>query len=87
MGGAIKSLFISAHFLLSAYILTARAYRRMRLATRVYSGFVKACTQKPSGELSILCYICACVRDLRAGGDWKSFDPRQIFPSISGLGR
>ena len=36
MGGATKRSFISAYFLLSAYFLTARSYKRMRLTTRVY---------------------------------------------------
>ena len=36
MGGAINRSFISAHFLLSAYFLTAQAYKHMCLITRVY---------------------------------------------------
>ena len=36
MGGAINRSFISAHFLLSAYFLTAQTYKHMRLITRVY---------------------------------------------------
>ena len=36
MGGAINRSFISVHFLLSAYFLTAWTYKHMRLTTRVY---------------------------------------------------
>ena len=37
MGGANNRSFISAHFCISAYFLTAETYKRMRLTTRVYS--------------------------------------------------
>ena len=36
MGGAINRSFISAHFLLSTYFLTAQTCKRMCLITRVY---------------------------------------------------
>ena len=36
MGGAINRSFISAHFLLSAYFLTAWTYKNMRLTTQIY---------------------------------------------------
>ena len=36
MGGAINRSFISAHFLLSAYFLTAWTYKHMRLTTQIY---------------------------------------------------
>ena len=34
--GAIDRSFISAHFSINAYFLTAQTYKRMRLTTRVY---------------------------------------------------
>ena len=36
MGGAVNCSFISAHFLLSTYFLTAQTYKCMCLITRVY---------------------------------------------------
>ena len=36
MGGARNCSFIGAHFLLSAYFLAAKTYKRMRLITRAY---------------------------------------------------
>ena len=43
MGGARNRFFKSAHFLLSAYLLVAQTYKRMRLITRVY-GIIKGLT-------------------------------------------
>ena len=40
MGGAINRSFISAHFLLSLYFLTAQTYKHMRLITRVYGNIL-----------------------------------------------
>ena len=40
MGGAVNRSFISTHFLLSAYFLTAQTYKRMRLITQVYGIYV-----------------------------------------------
>ena len=37
MGGAINRSFISAHFLLSTYFLTAQTYKHMHLITQVYA--------------------------------------------------
>ena len=40
MDGAINCSFISAHFLLSTYFLTAQTYKRMRFITRVYGSYI-----------------------------------------------
>ena len=36
MGGAINCSFISAHFSISTYFLTAQTYKHMRLITQAY---------------------------------------------------
>ena len=52
MGGAINHSFISAHFLLSVYFLTAQTYKRMCLITRIYGishqKFSLVAIEKPS---------------------------------------
>ena len=40
MGSGINRAFISAHFLLSAYFVTAQTYKHMCSITRVYGSFV-----------------------------------------------
>ena len=42
MGSAVNHSFINAHFLLSAYFLTAQTNKCMHLITRVYSMLLKA---------------------------------------------
>ena len=75
MGGAINRPFISAHFLLSAYFLTAQTYKRMHLITRVY-GICKCgitlcylyCVQKSN----IIVSIKACVHHAAQLSNFKA---------------
>ena len=62
MGGAYNRSLISAHFCISAYLLTAETYKRMRLTTRVYGNS----TDNPESKGHILLCL-AGILDVTSG--------------------